>query len=74
MSIWRAHYIKDATLEECNKAMLQMVFPKLDLVPYHWRQYKDYLDKVTKEATPEERVAVVVKKKRGRPPKGVTLI
>lgn len=74
MSIWRTHYIKDATLEECNGAMLQMVFPKLDLVPYHWRQYKDYLDKVTKEATPEERVAVVVKKKRGRPPKGVALI
>ncbi|GLQ97624.1 site-specific integrase [Dyella mobilis] len=74
MSIWRVHYIKDATLEECNKAMLQMVFPKLDLVPYHWRQYKDYLDKVTKNATPEERVAVVVKKKRGRPPKSVALI
>lgn len=72
LTIWRVHYIKDATLDECYEAMQKMEFPKLDFMPYHWRQYKDYLDDVEKNAKPEERVPVVVKKPRGRPPKHAT--
>ncbi len=69
---WRVHYIKDATLEECWTAMQEIVFPKIDFMPYHWRQYNDYLDDVKSNATPEERIPVVVKKPRGRPPKYAT--
>lgn len=72
LTIWRVHYIKDATLDECYEAMRKMKFPKLDFMPYHWRQYKDYLDDVEKKAKPEERIPAVFKKPRGRPPKYAT--
>lgn len=73
LTVWRVHYIKDATLDECYAAIQKMNFPKLDFMPYHWRQYKDYLDDVEKKATPEERIPVVIRRPRGRPPKYAAL-
>ena len=68
-SVQRVHYIRQADVEECKKALEAIEYPVLDLQPYNPKKFEAYLAAERLNAKPEELVDVPVKKPVGRPRK-----
>lgn len=70
-SVERVHYIKDADVKGCKKALEAIAFPTVNFMPYNSAQFADYFAELVKYATPEDLTVTPsgTGKKRGRPPK-----
>lgn len=67
----RVHYIKEADVKACKKALEDIAFPSVNFMPYNHEQFKDYFADQIKYATADDLTVTPAstKKRRGRPPK-----
>lgn len=70
-SVERVHYIKEADVKGCKKAMEDIAFPVVNFMPYNHEQFADYFADEIKYATADDLTVTPpsTRKRRGRPPK-----